>query len=399
LHATARIAPSRGIDITAPVRATKIAESEAIPPSPSLPDTAPLSGTSILQTTAPIAPSPRIARSATIFTDPMAATASFLASPTFAFTSPFNNSFLFIESLPSFETLFFAQSAAFAPSPSYGVSVIFAASALFSASRVFTQSLLFSASAPFSQSAVFEPSGSFRASLSFSPSAPFPTFPASTVPVTATPLPTVTPIGAGVSILYEDSVTISQTVSLSDLVISLTFLSDTNTITYSLWQLIESDASGNERVTQTVVSFATVAEIIMISMSRIQVELPVYVSRVIQISRIIRITSLQVEAGDSMNAATLIGSVSGVALVISLIIAGVLFVVRSKGGAETPNTDSDSQIEELASNVSIPALDGISDMDDENIELAQSIAQFGDGQSDDIPCGGDTDDSDLAVYL
>jgi hypothetical protein len=139
------------------------------------------------------------------------------------------------------------------------------------------------------------------------------------------------------------------------------------------------------------------------SASLTQIDLPVYVTRIVQISRIIRIASPPDQAEGGMNSAMLIGTVSGAALICALIVAAVIFIVRSRrAGAQGSSEDSADTITPSIS--AIPKLDTDADVggDEENIELAQSLAQFGEGESDDTMLTGHTErgeGNDLTIYV
>jgi hypothetical protein len=198
-------------------------------------------------------------------------------------------------------------------------------------------------------------------------------------------MPTDTPIGAGISILYEDSVTVSASISLSMMAVSVTVISQTVGVTYAVSQWVVVDAGGSESLQQTVVALATAQEVVVISTSFVQVQLPVYVSSIVQVSRIIRITSAVPPAGSGVSTGTLIGAVSGAGVVTALVAGAIIFVVRSKkahvGSGYTD--DSSSQLENITPSGREPTPQDQTEADQENEALAQSLRFYGGEMSDD----------------
>jgi hypothetical protein len=196
---------------------------------------------------------------------------------------------------------------------------------------------------------------------------------------------TDTPIGAGVSILYEDSITVSASVSVSMMAVSVTVISQTVGVTYTISEWVVVDAVSSESLQHTVVALATAQEVVVISASFVQVQLPVYVSRIVQVSRIIRITSASPPAGSGISAGTLIGSVSGAGVVIALIVAAVVFVVRSKNAHVGSGYDgeSTSTMEDIMPSGREPIPQDQTEADQSLEVLAQSLHIFGGEMSDD----------------
>jgi hypothetical protein len=188
------------------------------------------------------------------------------------------------------------------------------------------------------------------------------------------------------SVSFEDSVTVSQSVSLSEVVVSVTMVSETVRVTYivSEWEIVGAD--GSDSFSQTLVASETVEQVVLISVSRVQVELPVYVSRIVQVTRVIRLTTASAQAGSGMSSGTLIGTVTGAAIVVALVVAGAVFIVRSKKGPahNRYSTESDSQVEIAASSRRV--VRGFHDTEEaeELAELPQAHNLFGVGFTNDI---------------
>jgi hypothetical protein len=218
------------------------------------------------------------------------------------------------------------------------------------------------------------------------------------VPVTETPYPTSTPLPAGVSVSYSESLTISESITISELIMEVTSVTQSNLVIYTVREISVRDDRGSDSVTTTIVSVDSAYDLVMTSMTRLVIEMPVFVTRVVQVVRVIRVTPVEGQEDDGLGTPVLIGIVSGAAVVVAFIAWAVREVVKSRrGNGGIATSDSAAEVEQSVTpmpNLENTTLDG----DEVDEELGESLKQFGDHVDETIR-SEEIDSDDAPIYV
>jgi hypothetical protein len=270
-----------------------------------------------------------------------------------------------------------ATAGEFDPTAPSSPSVKLVPSAEFSASSlditpIFELTDDFLATIPFLPSLTLELSNPWFGTLAFVATASFPH-------PDRTPFPTDTPLADGVSIIYEDSMTVSLTVSASESFIDVSTVSETivDTFGHSVW--VFEDSNGATTYSVSYGSYQVVKTVVVNYRSVVLIGLPVYMTRVVRISRAVWLATSEAPADSSIDSGTLIGGIIGAATVLVLIVGATIFLVRSRmrdnASLEPEISPNDKDFVDAPQMVSLD--DDVNGDDNEmDLELQQSIKQY-----------------------
>jgi hypothetical protein len=125
--------------------------------------------------------------------------------------------------------------------------------------------------------------------------------------------------------------------------------------TFGLSFWVFEDSDGVTSYSASYGSYQVVQTVIVASRSAVLIDLPVYLTRVVQVSRAIRLPITELAAESTVDSGPLIGAVAGGAVILALMIGASIFIVRLRKkanlnveppAAETDDTDG-SQVVSL----------------------------------------------------
>lgn len=241
--------------------------------------------------------------------------------------------------------------------------------------------------------ALFPQSDSFTASAGFHPSDTL--IPPRTRTDIPTPPPSDTPLGEGVSIVYEDSITIVESITQSETEFFVSSLSQTVVgVTMTVSHFIFSDNIGSRTLSATVQSFALLSEIQISWVTVGMMDIPIYVTRMVRVSHAILLP--QSDAPSSgLSSGALIGIVSGSAVVLAILVGVAIFLLRHRKESEDGGSSDDEKTKETSKVVSVETDTSVDEPDAPDVENA--LKQF--EKQETFELGSDTGEHSQELYL